>query len=179
MKWTSLCFIIFYWISRGLGVLGFLGYIGFQNQNASFRATCAQKGREEKCWMLWFLLIPWATGPTGVPFQNIFELPVYIFIYIYMNHSYILLIIHIYIYDIWINNHQYILISSPIFSQQPSGGLPGLVHIRVVLQGQASIGGLDLLLWGTCRDRNARDFLKSSIYLSIYIYIYIWIYIYI
>ena len=28
--------------------MGFLGYIGFQSQNASFRATCAQKGREEK-----------------------------------------------------------------------------------------------------------------------------------
>ena len=35
-------------ISRGLRVLGFLGYIEFQSQNASFRATCAQKGREEK-----------------------------------------------------------------------------------------------------------------------------------
>ena len=56
-----------YWISRGLGVLGFLGYIGFQSQNASFRATCAQKGRAEKCWMLWFLLNQWSTGPTGVP----------------------------------------------------------------------------------------------------------------
>ena len=56
-----------YWISRGLGVLGFLGYIGFQSQNASFRATCAQKGREEKRWMLWFLLNQWSTGPTGVP----------------------------------------------------------------------------------------------------------------
>ena len=55
------------WISRGLGDLGFLGYIGFQSQNASFRATCAQKGREEKCWMLWFLLHQWSTGPTGVP----------------------------------------------------------------------------------------------------------------
>ena len=56
-----------YWISRGLGVLGFLGYIGFQSQNASFRATCAQKGRQEKCWMLWFSLNQWSTGPTGVP----------------------------------------------------------------------------------------------------------------
>ena len=64
-KW--IVFIVHYWISRGLGVLGFLGYIGFQSQNASFRATCAQKGREEKCWMLWFLLNQWSTGPTGVP----------------------------------------------------------------------------------------------------------------
>ena len=54
-------------MSRGLGVLGFLRYIGFQSQNASFRATCEQKGREEKCWMLWFLLNQWSTGPTGVP----------------------------------------------------------------------------------------------------------------
>ena len=61
---TPLCM---YWISRGLGVLGFLRYIGFQSHNASFRATCEQKGREEKCWMLWFLLNQWSTGPTGVP----------------------------------------------------------------------------------------------------------------
>ena len=55
-----------YWISRGLGFFGFLGYIGFQSQNASFRATCAQKGREEKCWMLWFLSNQWwSTGETG------------------------------------------------------------------------------------------------------------------
>ena len=68
IHYTILIYLIYwYWISRGLGVLGFLGYIGFQSQNASFRATCAQKGREEKCWMLWFLLNQWSTGPTGVP----------------------------------------------------------------------------------------------------------------
>ena len=50
-----------------LGFWDFYGILGFQSQNASFRATCAQKGREEKCWMLWFLLNQWSTGETSLP----------------------------------------------------------------------------------------------------------------
>ena len=62
--WSNQLYLLNFTRSWGFGIFR---YIGFQSQNASFRATCAQKGREEKCWMLWFLLNQWSTSPTGVP----------------------------------------------------------------------------------------------------------------
>ena len=43
-----------------LGSLIFWRLYWVPKSNALFRATYAQKGREQKCWMLWFLLNQWS-----------------------------------------------------------------------------------------------------------------------